>query len=301
MNFLKRYFSVAYPYHLKPKNLAQALIDFPLQFDSEEPDIMQEKHDSQVENNKFLKEEGDSEGIKAVFETLLSSIAQENFISLEDLVEFNMLKKLKTSWEEYKKLGYKIMTTGSIDDAKVTVLDKTCTSGNFLPYRNLNFPKSEYEYTLIPGFKRRLPIHSYRIEDRNIKRKYLNDFLSLDFKKINQDENIEQYLLEIKEIFVAMGSFPIFIATYDIGILSSYKLYVVDQNNAVCGGSNDPNKKEFHSLRLDYMTLPSGYLWNMILKFLKCDKFFSEKFTEWLRQYTIVDIDGFMDGNPILR
>lgn len=180
------------------------LTKFPFKFQLEKPESMTiEDNESNSIQATLKKKIGDIEGAKFAFETLLTSFATGNFKDLEDLTEFNFLQTLKKSYEECKNDGIQINLSGSCKDAIVTVSKDEIHTGQVLPYRNLN---NCHDYPIKKTNFRNMHTYSKHISFIELIKsapdlKSLTDFDDLDFRKINELDDISDYKERLKILY----------------------------------------------------------------------------------------------------
>ena len=134
MKGLRRLFSNVYPYHSKKE--IQRLNEFPFQLYTKEM--------ASPESTTKIKIDSIEEGMKQVFQIVMTAIAEDQLDDLEDLLEHNLLQKLKTYFASFKESGYKIILNGSIEGTEIAHFYTSYYSGAVLPYRNLNFSSENY-------------------------------------------------------------------------------------------------------------------------------------------------------------
>lgn len=123
MKAVIRMFSTAYPYHLTPKINAQKLIDFPIQFYSNKFTHSEEEK----KNHKFSMpiDDDTKDGIQFACGEFLSIFGEGRISELKDLVEFNLFKKLDSSWKNLKDSGCSIKLIGNTENPTIEVLDSS--------------------------------------------------------------------------------------------------------------------------------------------------------------------------------
>ncbi|CAG9329455.1 unnamed protein product [Blepharisma stoltei] len=297
---MRRMFSSLYPYHTIEKSKAQKLIDFPLQFYSENFPKKEQEPIPSISYNDEIAET--LEGATYGCGTFLSLLAEENFKDLEDLVEWNMFKALEKSIKSYKDQGYTITSIGSTENSKAEILDFNMYVGCLLPYRNLNLEVSQYEIFSEEN-KEPLPkVHEYKIKtEEDWSYSDLPDFLefeSLNLKEISRGGNIELYKRRIERLGRLLNFNPITMHVIDIGYTSTFKLLVKDKEGKIIEGTNDENKQEFHSFRMESVIYEENLFEKLFDPSHSLQNFLNEKFPGLLNQFTISDVDGLMNGNP---
>ncbi|CAG9320273.1 unnamed protein product [Blepharisma stoltei] len=296
MNKISRAFSSHYPYHIITKSEAQKLLDFPLQFYSEK--YPKESKETRKSYNHHWKKE--LEGIAYSCGMFLSLLAKENLKELEDLLEWNMFKTLEKSIKIYKDSGYTISSIGSAENPKVEVLDVNTYEGCLLPYRNLNLESSKYKTQSYLDKEPYPSYHRYKLKTEDSITDIIPEFYefeSLNLKEICTSGNAEIYKEQIDELRWYLDKCHIKIWVIDIGYISTFKLLVKNKEGDIVEGTNDENKLEFHSFRMEMSVYEEGLVNCMfdpqgrLKRFLKANQ-------GLLDQYTISDVDGFMNGNP---
>jgi hypothetical protein len=98
-----------------------------------------------------------------------------------------------------------------------------------------------------------------------------------------------------------LNKYPLSLIQIDIGVISKQKLAIIDKEGRHFDGTDNPDFKEFHVMRIENLVAPQ----NVMRKIL----YYSSGFQDWLNanfehminQWTIVDVDGYMDGNLLIQ
>ncbi|OMJ95805.1 hypothetical protein SteCoe_697 [Stentor coeruleus] len=278
-----------YPYHKFSRSQLSSLQNFPLILNSE-PDI---EYDWAKIFNEY-------EGFAKVFQIFMESFAHGKYKTLDNLAEVNLLARLANAWEPYNSAGYSMSLIGNPESIKITSIAHHNYIGTFFPFRNLNLPTEYYKFRNL-NFDERFATSFTIAEIRDIKypKASFSDFNHLDLEKINKEYSLSSHKEEILKLKTHMKKFPLLAWIIDIGILSNYKIIIKDLQGKVAYGNED-DKEEFHSMRLEYVReFPSiGSFFTS--EGTKAKKFYMEKLGSHYKQYTIVDIDGFVDKNLII-
>ena len=275
---------LTYPFHSTKKEAAQKLLDFPLQFYSEDPNLLGESL-----KTPLLPEH--TEEIVKGYRTLLKSFAHDNFNYLLGSTESTFVKKMSENWANYREQGYRAEIVGTQEDLEIYLMDDDVFHGAVLPYRNLNLPYKEY-FRFRPPTSMNASLFVYAGPRKRLPFRELQE---LDLKKISYTEDMENYSEKIRALLVYLNRFNISIRAIDFGIYTSLKLNILDSTGKLVEGNPDPLAKEFHCLRAE-MLFPPPY-WVDLLSFWRFGKFIKKQFPEIFEKFSIIDIDGYMDKN----
>ncbi|CAG9328335.1 unnamed protein product [Blepharisma stoltei] len=296
MKILPRKILPPYPYHIHPKAIIQDLVDFPLQFYSKDIDLNNIDRILNYFHAKMLKDASRSCGL------FLSLLANNRIQDLEDLCEWNLYKKIKDSMISFKGQGYAIKSIGDIERSKTIYLGRTKYIGNLLPYRNLNLPKSNYKIlqNSLPDFRKNREYYSFRFFSKHLQgykdRGYDDKMYSLDLKNLNKLDDISPFKEHLANLRMALKFRSIHMYVLDVGFTSSFKLLVVDKDGNIVEGDENPEKLEFHSFRLERVMHNKWFF-----KKSRRAEWMKSNFKGIFNEFTISDVDGFMDGNPFTK
>mgnify|MGYP001048625684 FL=1 len=289
-----------YPYHENKKELVQKLIDFPFQFYSKSPRDL-------VKNQSLVSQITDKNlhpGFLKAYETIIEKISSGQEDDLKDLVEFNLYKKVLEICKNYREQGYSFRSSGSIDETEAFLVKTQSIKGSVLPFRNLNFPLSYYEkLSLFPLQKEEFEFTdiSFAPEEQvQDPPENFSEFLNTDFKHLNETGDYQAHYSTLKRLFTLLNKYRIDYIVMDVAISSTYKLQVYKDDQLV-EGSPDPSEKEFHCMRLECMEYMPSWVISLLNLTSQKKKFLNNCFQGIAGQFTIVDVDGFMNGNPLIK
>lgn len=279
-----------YPYHGLIKT-SEKLLDFPLLFSSfplETTQMFEEKNKAQVE------------GYIQAFHTFIEYFSQEKFNLLEDIAEYNMVQKLRSSWEVYKSQGYLMKLIGSPDSTKCFNITRDIFIGALLPFRNLNLPKEYYNVQQEDYSTQQLNNYAkIQFKDQGFKNLSFSDFKNINLEEINKEKAQTEYLEKLLKIISLLNKFKIIIENVDIGFVTNYKILILDKLGNVIAGTDDEST-EFHSFRLEYVLSQIPFFSGFTKAGIEATSFISTELKSVVGQYTIIDIDGLMDKNLII-
>lgn len=281
-----------YPYHSLLKAATQNLVDFPIQFGSK----------TNIDPEDYSFEENETAGFIQGYKVFMEAFVAQDFKSLEDIAEWTMVYRLKSVWDKYEKLGYSMKLVGSPDSIKCFYIAKDLYIGSLCPLRNLNYPSEYYDIDskrvserLDDGLKAEI----IQLKDFEYKMYEVEELESLDLHKINREFDKSEYADQVLCLIRLLSNFPLIVLNVDVGFVTDYKIVVLDSAGCVVGGSDDKSL-EFHTFRFE-KTIPNSIHWISITKKSRKIKEFLKKLLEnYLHQYIIIDIDGFMDKNLII-
>lgn len=240
--------------------------------------------------NKLLpkKIKEDREGFLHAYSTLLQSFVED--IDPEVFCERNFaraLKEQKASLAD-KKLSAKLI--GDIKSTEVLLLNQYIVAGGITPLRNLTLPAINYE--IFQSFKQG-SLTSYEITYKHpIENVSLENFEESNLKHINTYTTAQDFLDLKQSLASYLDDFGLHIRVMDIGFYTTYKLNILDSEGKLVDGNPDPNVKEFHLLRFEKLSP------------LRNDKetkeFLERHFEEDTNEYTISDLDGYLQGNSLI-
>ena len=295
---LRRYSMFPYPLHESSKEAVQSIKDFPLQFYSQIPELLliaAKKNPKVVLHGSFKK------GIVKAYETFLTLFANRDFDSLDGLVEYNIIRRLKLLDEKYQQLGYTYKIVGDITDAQLFMLSPFIVLGSMLPYRNLNFPSEFYEITKIKTpIKIETQTMRYLIKTDVKPAKSFKEFKDLNLKELNQSENLAPYKERIMSLQALMNKQSLVYIIEDYGIYTSFKLNVYNPNGVLVDGWDSKSRMEYHLIRMENTNLMGGGFSRFLFWGSGYYPFMTKQLEEVLNQWTITDIDCFMHGNSII-
>jgi len=295
---IRRFSMFPFPLHESSKEAVQSIKDFPLQFYSEIPDLLLvlSKKNPKVEQRGAFKE-----GIVKAYETFLTLFANRDFDSLEGLVEYNIIRRLKFLDEKYQKLGYTYKLTGDIEDAQLFMLSPFIVAGSMLPYRNLNFPSEFYEISEVKTPIKIEPQAMRYLLKTDIKpAKSFREYKDLNLKELNKSENLAPYKNGIMSLQGLMNRQNLVYIIEDYGIYTSFKLNVYNPNGVLVDGWNSKTRKEYHLIRIENVSLVGGRFSRFLFWRTGYYSFMNKQLGDVLNQWTITDIDSFMIGNPLI-
>lgn len=288
MNKLFRCFSQKFPYIYRTTSYHKAINSFPLSFSS---------HKTERDSDLVLAPEDDEFiGVKKIYEIFVNSLVSQDLSELNTLVEHNLLYRTREALKALEENGYKIVLRGSLDSFEIIDIKSTLYSGSILPQRNLNYPSEFYNITKV-GLDSDDYIYTFKtLLDSTVD---WHKFKDLDLDSINESDNISEYKEAIAEILSGMNACPILNTTVDYGIFTNYKLIILDKQGKVIAG-NDSDDSEFHTIRIEEFSYKDIFI-NFLFPKQKAGRaFFTEKLGNYMNQFTLVDVDGFMKGNLII-
>ena len=280
-----------YPYHKLDKASTQSLIGFPLYLNSSF---------WEVSTFSELKSPRHADGFVQAYNLFIEYLSEENFDSLEGLVEWNMIQRLKIAWLKYKSLGYSMKLIGSPDSSRCFTITNDVYIGSIIPLRNLNFPSEYYDiFTETMSTTAVNTVEYFRLKNLKLKDLSFEEFMLMNLVGINNEYLQGKYYNEILRIISLMNIYKIKAEASDIGIVTNYKVVVVDSmGNVVEGGNNGDN--EFHCLRFEYARTFFPWISRFTGQGRSALRFAATKLQSVLFQYTIIDVDGFMNKNLII-
>lgn len=278
-----------YPYHKFGRSQLSSLQNFPLILNSE-PDIEYEWYDGGSEYEGFAK----------AFQIFMESFASRKYSDLDNLAEVNMITRFMNSWEPHHASGYHMSLIGNPESIKIASIAHHNYIGTFLPFRNLNLP-TEYYTFIHKKFDDKFVSSFTRAEIRDIKypKASFSEFEDLDLEKLNKEYSLSSHKEEILKLISHMRKFPLMAWITDVGILSNYKIIIKDSQGKIVYGNED-DKEEFHSMRFEYIRDFPSFTNLLTFEGARARKFFREKLGNYYKQFTIVDVDGFIDKNLII-
>jgi hypothetical protein len=211
-----------------------------------------------------------------------------------------MIQRLQTVWFSLKDLGYSMKLIGSADSIKLYPLLREFSSGSILPFRYLNMP-SEY-YNISEGKFESSSISSFtNFELKDLKNKNLSfdKFKDLELERINREGLQGFYKPDLLNLLSLINKYNLTAMTIDVGVLSNYKILIYDKEGNLIEGKND-EEEEFHCFRFEVFTEMKS-IWSYFSKEgRKASGFYAEKLKDYLNQYMIIDVDGFMNKNLLV-
>ena len=289
MKKIFRAFSQDYPFFSRTKSYHKPIHAFPLSFATDKT-----SRDTDV----LIPQDSDEyKGLIKIYEVLINSLISQNTSNLEFLLESNLIFRTQSSLKALNENEFKLHLRGSLESAQIFNLNESFYKGSILPQRNLNFPSEYY-------FIEKNQIDSqesceYKFKSLVKSKVDFSQFKDLDLDQINQLDNLEKYKNSVSLILTGMNSNPIENNTYDYGIFTNFKVFVKDKKGNVVAGKDD-SEFEFHTLRVESFSLESKFMDFNVPWGYDANKFFTEKLSNYLNQYTLTDIDGFMKGNLII-
>lgn len=271
-----------YPYHSQPRT--QRFTDFPLHFNSPKPAFFQPG------NSEFLT------GAIAAFHTLLTLMTQTPLTDLDTVAEWNLSQHLKTHINQLHSDGYRLKSTGSDTTTQAVALSVQFTGGSLFPYRNLNQQANEYLHTSKMMNQAQVDFFFLR---KSEKIRNVNRLISIDLKELNRKKGGESES-EVKQIQTGLKLIPLIMKTVDVGFVSTHKLHIVSDSGETVDGDSAADTEEFHTIRLEKVLEPRLGVLKWIPPW-KTYKEWLERQMQELTQWTIVDVDGCMGGNPLAK
>lgn len=288
MKKLFRLFSQDYPYLYRTNSYHKAINSFPLSFSSHET--------VRPTDLSLTPDFDDFVGVKQVYEVFIKSLYYQDLSNLKNLVEYNFLYRIEEALRNLSENGFTMHLVGNLESVKIIEIKDTVYAGSILPQRNLNFPSEYYEISKIDKNKDD-SIYFYKTLSNS--KLSLDNYKDLDLDEINQSDCIYQYRHKMSEILAQMNHHPIMSLTTDYGISTNYKIIIKDKTGTTIAG-NDSEEFEFHTIRIEEFSYKSNFLDYFVRGSSAAKRFFNQKLGNYLNQYTLIDIDGFMKGNLII-
>ena len=230
-------FKAKYPYHEFGKEINQKLVDFPLLINSKAilPPLRNASTVSYIQ----------------LFRGFMENFSSEQFDRLEEIIEWNMLQKIKKNWSKYKELGYSMKLIGDPNTIKMCRIYEESTTGSILPQRNCNFSSEHYD--IIGKSFSSFSINLVRIKNRDRVGLKFEEFENLNLDKINKEYLQNDYFNQLTRLINLLVTHNVVAKVIDIGIKSNYKIIILDSDGNLVDGS-DNNDEEFHTMRLEFIS-----------------------------------------------
>lgn len=289
MKKLFRAFSQNYPFLSRTKSYHKPISTFPLSFatskTSRDTDVL------------IPQDSEEYKGLIKIYEVFINSLISQDLSDLDYLLESNLIFRARSSLKALNENEFKLYMKGSLKSAQIFNINESFYKGSILPQRNLNFP-SEYYYIE----KNKIDCQEsceYKFKSLVKQKIDFSEFKDLDLDQINQSDDLQPYRDQVTLILTGMNTNPIENNTYDYGIFTNFKVFAKDKSGNIVAGKDD-DEFEFHTLRVESFGLESKFMDFSVPWGYDANKFYSEKLGNYLNQYTLTDIDGFMNGNLII-
>lgn len=285
MKLLTRPFTQGYPYLAKQKFYHKVINDFPLAFNSSL---------NVLPKAEYLDTDEEKEGIAQMYKTYINALVSGDLDSLDTLVEYNMIYRTNVALNNLKEKGFSLHLAGEGKVFEISCVKKTDYAGSLLPLRNLNFPSEFYDITKTVEED----VEAFYYVFKSLENpKDFSSFEDLDLELINKADDLEKYREKISSLLTLMNQYFLIFENFDIAINTDLKIVVKNEKGEIVAGKDD-NEPEFHVLRIELCEVRSPSIFNFFKK--SNWQFLNTKFKNFLNQYTIVDIDGFMNKNLII-
>ena len=202
---------------------------------------------------------------------------------------------IKKKLNNLKEKGFSLHLAGKAKVFEVSCIKKSDYLGSLLPLRNLNFP-SEFYY-ISTGVEDGVEISVYTFKNLESP-KSLSSFQDLDLELINRSDDLEKYRERVSSLLTSMNNYFLFHSNFDIAINTDLKVVVKNDKGEIVAGKDD-DEPEIHVMRIELCEI--GWPSTIFNYFKRSNRvFFNEKLKNYMDQYTLVDIDGFMQKNLII-